>query len=191
VLEQVVSRDVRDHHPQHGPATAGDHGGAGARTEEVVVVVTRFDPFRDVDRLAERLFTAASDVGQAARAMPMDLYRSGDHYVLHVDLPGVDPGSVDVGVDGRVLTVRAQRSPRGEDLEWLTQERPVGSFARQLTLGSGLDLDRIEATYEDGVLTVTLPVAEQARPRRIAVEHRSGAQAVAAGGHGEQQAVEA
>ncbi|RJK97197.1 Hsp20/alpha crystallin family protein [Vallicoccus soli] len=160
--------------------------------------MTRFDPFRDVDRLAERLFTAASDVGQAARAMPMDLYRSGDHYVLHVDLPGVDPGSVDVGVDGRVLTVRAQRSPRGEDLEWLTQERPVGSFARQLTLGSGLDLDRIEATYEDGVLTVTLPVAEQARPRRIEVAHRAGRQAVAGSaagsvgsvGSAEQQAVE-
>ena len=144
-------------------------------------MVTRFDPFRDMDRLAERLFTTANDAGQAARAMPMDLYRSGDHYVVHVDLPGADPGSVDVGVDGRVLTVRAQRSPRGEDLEWLTQERPVGTFARQLTLGSGLDLEAIEATYADGVLTVTLPVVEQAKPRRIAVEHKGGTQALQTG----------
>ena len=137
-------------------------------------MVIRFDSFRDMDRLTERLLTAATDMGNTMRAMPLDLYRAGDHYVLHCDLPGADPGSVDVGVDGRTLTIRAQRSPRGEDVEWLTQERPSGTFARQLTLGNGLDLEHIEATYADGVLTVTIPVAEQAKPRRVAVTHTSG-----------------
>jgi HSP20 family protein len=140
----------------------------------VVVVVMRFDPFRDVDRFAERLLNTASDMGHAMRAVPMDVYRAGDHVVLHCDLPGADPGSIDVGVDGRTLTVRAERSPRAEDVEWLTRERPTGTFVRQLTLGGGLDLEHIEATYADGVLTVSVPVAEQAKPRKVAVTHLSG-----------------
>ncbi len=133
------------------------------------MVASRFDPFRDLDRFAERMLSSAVDLGQAMRAMPIDLYRAGDHWVLDCDLPGVDPGSVDVGVDGRVLTIRAQRTARGEETEWLAQERPTGVFARQLTLGNGVDLDRIEASYANGVLTLTLPVAEAAKPRRIAV----------------------
>jgi len=139
-------------------------------------MVTRFDPFRDLDTLASRLLNQASDMGSTMRAMPMDLFRSGDHYVLLCDLPGIDPGSVDVGVDGRVLTIRAQRSTRGQDVEWLTQERPTGTFVRQLTLGAGLDVERINATYADGVLTLTLPVAETAKPRRIEVAHSAGSQ---------------
>ena len=135
------------------------------------MVVTRFDPFRDFDRLAERMLSSASDLGQAMRAMPMDLFRTGDHFVLRFDLPGVDPGSIDVGVDGRTLTVRAQRTPTDQDVEWLTRERATGAFARQLTLGDGLDLEQIEATYADGVLTLTLPVAEQAKPRKIDVTY--------------------
>ena len=142
-------------------------------------MVTRYDPFRDLDRLAERMLSTASDMNQAMRAMPVDLFRSGDHYVLRCDLPGIDPGSLDVGIDGRVLTIRAERSPGGEDVEWLTQERPTGTFARQLTLGNGLDLDQIDATYADGVLTLTLPVAEQAKPRRIAVSHAADSKALA------------
>ena len=104
-------------------------------------MVTRFDPFRDFDRLAERMLSTATDMNQTIRAMPVDVYRSGDHYVMHCDLPGADPGSVDVGVDGRSLTIRAQRSPRGEDVEWLTNERPTGTFVRQLSVGNGLDLE--------------------------------------------------
>ena len=142
--------------------------------EEVVVVVTRFDPFRDFDRLAERMLSTATDMSQTIRAMPMDVYRSGDHYVMRCDLPGADPGSVDVGVDGRSLTIRAQRSPRDEDVEWLTQERPTGPFVRQLTLGNGLDLDHIEAAYADGVLTLSIPVAEQAKPRKVTVTQITG-----------------
>jgi HSP20 family protein len=144
-------------------------------------MVTRYDPFRDFDALASRLLSQASDMGQAMRAMPVDLFRSGDHYVLLCDLPGVDPGSVDVGVDGRVLTIRAQRSARAEDVEWLTRERPTGTFVRQLTLGPGLDLDRIEAAYNDGVLSLTLPVAEQAKPRRIEIAHGSAGQQMITG----------
>jgi HSP20 family protein len=128
--------------------------------------VFRFDPFRDVDRLAEQLLGSQ----RAPRVMPMDLFRSGDHYVVACDLPGVDPGSVDISVDGGVLTIRAERTPRSdEQAQWLAQERPSGTFLRQLTLGEGLDTEHIGATYENGVLTVTLPVAEKARPRRIQV----------------------
>jgi HSP20 family protein len=137
-------------------------------------LVIRFDPFRDVDRLAERLLSSAGDLGQAVRAMPLDVYRSGDHYVVHCDLPGADPGSVDVSVDGRALTIRSQRSPRADDVEWLTQERGTGVFVRQLNLGPGLDLEHVDATYTDGVLTLTIPVAEQAKPRRIEITHTAG-----------------
>lgn len=143
-------------------------------------MVTRFDPFRDLDDMASRLLDHATGMSQSMRAMPMDLFRSGDHYVLLCDLPGVDPGSVDVGVDGRVLTIRAERSQRGEDVEWLTQERPTGTFVRQLTLGAGLALDRIEATYNDGVLSLTLPVAEEAKPRRIQVAQGTNTAAISA-----------
>jgi HSP20 family protein len=136
--------------------------------EEVFVVLT-FDPFRELDRLAGQMLGAPVAVDRAM-AMPLDLYRSGDHLVLHCDLPGVDPGSVEVSVDNRVLTIRAQRSPRiDEDLQWVRRERVSGTFERRLTLGDGLDLDSIAATWQDGVLTLTIPVAEAAKPRRITV----------------------
>jgi HSP20 family protein len=157
--------------PPHRAARRVTRPGRHSVWLEVVVVVTRFDPFRDLDRLTERLLSQVGDAQQAMRAMPVDLFRTGDHYVLHCDLPGVDPGSIEVGVDGRMLTIRGQRSQREGDLEWLTQERPTGMFARQLTLGPGVDLENIDATYTDGVLTLTLPVAEAAKPRRIPVAH--------------------
>ncbi len=104
--------------------------------------------------------------------MPLDLYRSGDHYVLHADLPGVDPDSVDVSVDGGILTVTAQRSERTElDVQWLSSERFTGSYLRRLSLGEDIDADNIAATYQNGVLTVTLPVAARAKPRRIQISH--------------------
>ena len=129
-----------------------------------------FDPFREVDRLAQHVFGTAA-TARGPRWMPMDLYRVEDHFVIAVDLPGVDPGSIDVGVDGNTLTIRAERSVRSEEhAQWLAQERPAGTFMRQLNLGDGLDVDRIEASYDAGVLTVTIPVAERARPRKITVE---------------------
>ncbi|NKY40210.1 Hsp20 family protein [Cellulomonas septica] len=131
-------------------------------------MATRFDPFQEMDRMLGQMFAA----DRASATMPMDLYRSGDHYVLHVDLPGADPGTIDVNVEDRTLTIRAQRSSRTEqDVQWLAKERPVGTYARQLTVGRGLALDAISATYTDGVLTLSIPVAEDAKPRRIEVQH--------------------
>ncbi|UER53268.1 Hsp20/alpha crystallin family protein [Kineosporiaceae bacterium SCSIO 59966] len=138
--------------------------------EEVVVVALTFDPFREMDRLASQLIGATTTATRAPRWMPMDLYRSGDHFVMNVDLPGVDPGSIDLQVDGNTLTVRAERTLHPEDAQWLAQERPAGTFMRQLNLGDGLDIDNIHASYEHGVLSLTIPVAEQAKPRRIAVD---------------------
>ncbi|WP_305784310.1 Hsp20/alpha crystallin family protein [Symbioplanes lichenis] len=134
-------------------------------------MVLTFDPFRDFDRLAGQMFgAAAGGAGAATMAMPMDLYRSGDHFVLHCDLAGADPGSVQVDVDGKVLTIRAERSARTDaDVQWLRRERPTGTFERRLQLGDGLDLDRVSATWQDGVLTLTIPVAEAAKPRRIEI----------------------
>jgi len=132
-------------------------------------VVLTFDPFREFDRLAGQMF------GGTSTAMPMDVYRSGDHFVLHCDLAGIDPGSVQVDVDGRVLTIRAERSPRTDaEVQWLRRERATGTFERRLTLGEGLDLDRITATWQDGVLTLTVPVAAAARPRRIEISTGGG-----------------
>jgi len=135
-------------------------------------MATRYDPFQEIDRLFDQMLNA----DRAAATMPMDLYRAGDHYVLHVDLPGADPGTIDVNVEDRTLTIRAQRTGRAEqDVQWLAKERPSGTFARQLTVGRGLALDSISATYADGVLTLSIPVAEEAKPRRIEVQHGNDA----------------
>ncbi len=137
---------------------------------EEVRPVLRFDPFRDLDRMTEQLLGVPSGTARAPRFMPMDLYRSGDHYVLHADLPGIDPGSVDVSIDNGTLTVKAERSGRTEDgVQWIASERFTGTYMRQLSLGEGIDTEHISATYANGVLTVTLPVAEKAKPRRIQV----------------------
>lgn len=134
-----------------------------------------FDPFRDLDRwLTNGLVRTPASVG-----MPLDLYRKGESFVAHIDLPGVDPATIDVDVEDRTLTVRAERPARDEDgVQWLAHERPSGTFARQLTLGYGLALDRISATYTDGVLTLTIPVAEEAKPRKIEVVHSKAAQPI-------------
>ena len=133
-------------------------------------MVLTFDPFREFDRLAGQMLGAPGVSGAAAAAMPMDLYRSGDHFVLHCDLAGIDPGSVEVDVDGRVLTIKAERTARTDaDVQWVRRERVTGTFERRITLGDGLDLAKIDATWQDGVLTVTIPVAEAAKPRRIQI----------------------
>lgn len=137
-------------------------------------MATTFDPFRDLDRmLTGTLRTPAS------AAMPMDLYRTGDHFVAQVDLPGVDASTIDVDVEDRTLTIRAERREQAEgDVQWLSHERPTGTFARQLTLGYGVAPDRIAADYSDGVLTLTIPVAEEAKPRKISVSHAAGHRAI-------------
>ena len=146
---------------------------------------TTFDPFRGFDRTFDRLFTDPLRSSTAA-VMPMDLYRSGESFVAHIDLPGVDPSTIDIDVEDRTLTVRAERpTPEVEGVQWLSRERPTGTFARQLSLGRGLALDRIEAAYRDGVLTLTIPVAEEAKPRKITVSHTGSHQTIEAG-HDEQ-----
>jgi HSP20 family protein len=133
--------------------------------------VLRFDPFRDLDRLSEQLLGVPAGSARSPRFMPMDLYRAEDRFVLEADLPGVDPGSVDIDVDNGTLTIRAERSPRVEEsVQWIASERFTGSYMRQLSLGDGVDASGISANYANGVLKVTIPVAEKAKPRRIQVE---------------------
>lgn len=138
-------------------------------------MATTFDPFRDLDRIMSGALRTP-----AAAGMPMDLYRSGEEFVAHIDLPGVEPASIDIDVEDRTMTVRAKRRTElGEDIQWLSHERPTGTFARQLTLGYGVALDKIAADYADGVLTLRIPVAEEAKPRRISVSHSSGHDTIA------------
>ncbi|MDQ1130521.1 Hsp20/alpha crystallin family protein [Microbacterium sp. SORGH_AS_0888] len=126
-----------------------------------------YDPLRDLERLATTLMDGGR---RGPRQMPMDLYRDGDHYVLAADLPGIDPGSVDVDVDGQLLTIRAERTlPAGEGVTWITRERAAGSYLRQLSLGQGIDTENISAHYRNGVLSVTIPVSEKAKPRKVQV----------------------
>lgn len=131
-------------------------------------MATYWDPFQEMDRL----FSAFAGNARQSGGMPMDLFRTGDHYVLSMDLPGVDPGTIDVSVEDRTLTIRAERTQRSDgDAHWLVRERPTGTFARQLAMGRGLALDNISASYADGVLSLTIPVSEEAKPRRIEVAH--------------------
>ena len=130
--------------------------------------VMRFDPFADFDRLTEQLLGGPGR--QPTRSFPMDAYRRGDRFFVHIDLPGVDADSIDLTTEQNVLTIQAERrfEPQPDD-QIVVRERPQGVFTRQLFLSDALDADRIKATYEDGVLTLELPVAEQAKPRRIEV----------------------
>lgn len=163
------------------PQRAVRRGGGPAVTQEVLELAVVFDPFREMDRLASQLM-GSQGASRAPRWMPMDLYRAGDHYVVNIDLPGVDPGSIDIDVDGNTLTIRAQRTLQGEaEAEWIAQERPGGSYMRQLSLGEGLDLEAIHANYENGVLSMTIPVSERARPRKIEVQSRGGQQQIGTG----------
>jgi HSP20 family protein len=142
-------------------------------------MLLRFDPFRDLDRLTNELLGAP----RVPQPMPMECYRTGDTFHLHFDLPGIDPDSLEVTAENNTLTVRAER--RGvapQDAVYVVSERPSGAFARQLVLGEGLDLEAIRADYHDGVLSLTVPVAEQAKPRRIDIARSQDSQA-SIGGH--------
>ena len=125
-----------------------------------------FDPFTELDRLTETLLGTRP----GPKFMPVDLYRDGDRYVLNADMPGIDPGSVDIDVDGQLLTIRAQRTAdaRG-DVKWLAQERPHGTYLRQFSVGEGIDSAQITAHYDNGVLSLIIPVSERAKPRKIEV----------------------
>jgi len=135
-------------------------------------MLMRTDPFRDFDRLAQQFF---GNTGTWSRpsAMPLDAYRSGDEYVIAFDLPGVAPDAIELNIERNVLTVRAERRPNpvGEDVEMQVAERPLGVFSRQLFLGDTLDTEKVSASYDAGVLTLRIPVAEQAKPRRIEISN--------------------
>ncbi|TQN27685.1 HSP20 family protein [Haloactinospora alba] len=128
-------------------------------------MMLRFDPFHDLSNLANEMVNAT----RGPRMAPMDVEREGENYVARFDLPGIDPDSVDITVENSTLTVRAERPEVAEGTQFLVSERPRGSFVRQLTLGDGLDVEKIDADYQNGVLTLRIPVAERAKPRKISV----------------------
>jgi HSP20 family protein len=132
------------------------------------MMLMRTDPFRELDRLTQQMF---GSTGTAARpsVMPMDAWRDGDQFLVEFDLPGIDPGSIDLDVERNVVTVKAERPLRDESMEMIAAERPRGVFSRQLVLGENLDTDRITANYHNGVLSLTIPVAEAAKPRKIEI----------------------
>ncbi|SER74228.1 Hsp20/alpha crystallin family protein [Lentzea albida] len=131
-------------------------------------MLMRTDPFREFDRLTQQVLGSAGTWSRPA-AMPMDAYRDGDEFVVAFDLPGVAPDAIDLDVERNVLTVKAERRPVGKDVEMQVSERPLGVFSRQLFLGDTLDADRIDAKYDAGVLTLRIPIAERAKPRKIAI----------------------
>jgi HSP20 family protein len=135
--------------------------------------VLRFDPFQELDRVAEQMLTGRRS--GTTRSFPMDAYRRGDRFFVHLDLPGVDPDSIELTSEQNVLTIRAERRYELEESdELIVSERPQGVYSRQLFVSDALDADRIEANYDRGVLTLELPVAEQAKPRRIQIGQREG-----------------
>ncbi len=145
-------------------------------------MLMRFDPFRELDRLV-------GPWGRTRSVIPMDAYRHGDQLIVHFDLPGIDPASIDVTVEKNVLTVTAQRNhATQEGDEALVSERFSGQFSRQLFLGEALNADHTQASYENGVLTVTIPVAEQAKSRKVEITAGGTAHKPAAIGAGESQA---
>ncbi|MDA8312729.1 MAG: Hsp20/alpha crystallin family protein [Actinomycetota bacterium] len=145
------------------------------------MALVRSDPFRELDRVAQQLWSDGR-VRSGAVSMPMDAFRKGDVFLVQIDLPGVQSEAIEVTVEDNVLTVKAERpSPEtNEGVETLVAERPFGSFSRQMFLGDNLDVDRIQANYEAGVLTLTIPVAAHAKPRRIEISTQHERQSIPA-----------
>ena len=139
-------------------------------------MLIRFDPYRDIERAAGMWWNGR------APGLPMDAYRHGDEFIVHFDLPGVDQSSIDLTVEKNVLTVRAQRNWKYDDVDKIAiHERPQGTFTRQLFLGEHLDTDKIAASYENGVLTLTIPMAERAKPRKVEISAGGGNAALGSG----------
>ena len=149
-----------------GSSTANDEHTTTTSEGVINDMLMRFDPFADFDRLSRQLMNQG---GQKA-FMPVDAYRQEDRFWLHVDLPGVDQDSIDLEVEKNTLTITAERKWENTDeMTILMSERPQGTFSRQFFLGEGLDADNIEAGYDAGVLTISIPVAEKAKPRKITI----------------------
>jgi HSP20 family protein len=141
-------------------------------------MLVRTDPFRELERLSQQVFGGPGTTARPS-GMPMDAWREGDSFVLEFDLPGIDASTIDLDVEGNVLTVRVERPLLGEDREILAAERPRGVFSRQVILGENLDTAKIEADYTAGVLSLRIPVAERAKPRRIEIRASDDRKAVA------------
>jgi HSP20 family protein len=141
----------------------------------MIMALVRSDPFRDVDRLFQQFWGGPAGNGTRSLAMPMDAYRKDDSFLIRLDLPGVAADAVDLTVEDNVLTIKAERpAPRtSEKVESVIAERPYGTFVRQVFLGTNLDTENIQAEYESGVLTLAIPVAEHAKPRRIQVTQKA------------------
>jgi HSP20 family protein len=139
-------------------------------------MLMRTDPFRELDRLTQQVFGTTAGTWSRPTAMAMDAYRAGDQFVVAFDLPGVDPDAIELDVERNVLTVKAERRPAatGEHVEMQVAERPLGVFSRQLFLGDTLDTERIDAGYDAGVLTLRIPIAEKAKPRKISISNTDG-----------------
>lgn len=135
---------------------------------EVDTMLMRTDPFRELDRLTQQVLGTNGTLARPS-VMPMDAWRDGDVFHVEFDLPGVKPDSIDLDVERNVVTVKAERPARAIDAELIAAERPRGVFSRQLILGDNLDTEHIEASYDTGVLTLKIPVAERAKPRKISV----------------------
>jgi HSP20 family protein len=134
----------------------------------------RTDPFRDLERFTQQVLGTAAHPA----VMPIDAWREGEEFVVELDLPGIDPGSLDLDMERNVLTVRAQRPELDSGREMIAAERARGVFSRQIFLGEGLDTERIGADYTDGVLRLRIPVAERAKPRKIEVARGNGHQVI-------------
>ena len=138
-------------------------------------MLMRTDPFRELDRLTQQVFGTSGTLARPA-VMPMDAWRGGDTFHVEFDLPGVNPDSIDLDVERNVVTVKAERPARDGDTELIAAERPRGVFSRQLILGDNLDTEHIAASYDTGVLTLLIPVAEQAKPRKISIANADSGQ---------------
>src|SRR3954468_2241175 len=152
-----------DHRVIRGPSGASKND-----TMEVNTMLMRTDPFRELDRLTQQMIGTDGTLARPS-VMPMDAWRDGDTFHVEFDLPGVSPDSIDLDIERNVVTVKAERPPRASDAELIAAERPRGVFSRQLFLGDNLDTEHIEASYDAGVLTLSIPVAEQAKPRKIEI----------------------
>jgi HSP20 family protein len=135
---------------------------------EVITMLMRTDPFRELDRLTQQVFGTQGTLARPA-VMPMDAWRDADTFVVELDVPGVAADSIDLDVERNVVTIRAERLGSEQDKEMLAAERPRGVFSRQLVLGDTLDTDNISASYDAGVLTLKIPVAEKSKPRKITI----------------------
>ncbi|MFD4868065.1 Hsp20/alpha crystallin family protein [Streptomyces sp. NPDC058412] len=138
-------------------------------------MLMRTDPFREMDRIVQQL-SGTSGTWSKPSVMPMDAYRQGDVYVIAFDLPGVSTEAIDIDVERNMLTVRAERRPTGKSdgVQMELCERPLGVFSRQVVLADTLDTEHIEADYDSGVLTLRIPIAERAKPRKISIGGESG-----------------